>query len=76
MKEIAKLFCSRLVPAHCDFFNNMPRRCAIPRDSPKFFKILRIEMKNYSHYHKDGNVMDQSSMDIDLFNTNFLSDEI
>jgi hypothetical protein len=27
----------RLVPAHCDFFNNMPRRCAIPCDSQKFF---------------------------------------
>jgi hypothetical protein len=26
---------------------NTPRRCAIPRDSPKFFKILRIEIKNY-----------------------------
>jgi hypothetical protein len=41
----------------------------------KFFKILRIEMKNYSHHHKNGNVLNRSSMDIDLFNTN-LSDEI
>jgi hypothetical protein len=56
-------------------FQNMPRRCAIPRDSPKFFEILRIEMKNYSHHHDNGNVLNQSSMDIAPFITN-LSDEI
>jgi hypothetical protein len=56
-------------------FLNTPRRCAIPRDSPKFFKILRIEMKNYSHHHDNGNVLNQSSMDIAPFITN-LSDEI
>jgi hypothetical protein len=33
------------------------------RDSPN---SLRIEMKNYSHYHKNGNVLNQSSMDIDF----------
>jgi hypothetical protein len=28
------------------FFQNMPRRCTIPHDSPKFFKkFLRIEWK-------------------------------
>jgi hypothetical protein len=31
----------RHVPAHSNFFNNMPRKCAIPRDNPKFFKILK-----------------------------------
>jgi hypothetical protein len=36
-----------LVPAHCDFLGNMSRRCAIPRDSPKYFKILRIFLKYY-----------------------------
>jgi hypothetical protein len=41
----------------------------------KFLKILRIEMKNYSHHNDNGNIMNRSSMDIDLFNTNFL-DEI
>jgi hypothetical protein len=56
-------------------FLNTPRRCAIPRDSPKFFKILKIEMKNYSHHHDNGNVLNRSSMDIALFITN-LSDEI
>jgi hypothetical protein len=45
------------------------------RDSPKFFKIFRIEMKNYSHHHDNGDVLNRTSMDIDLFNTN-LPDEI
>jgi hypothetical protein len=45
------------------------------RDSPKFFKILRIEIENkLSHPHDNGNVSNRSSVDIDLFNTN-LSDE-
>jgi hypothetical protein len=54
---------------------NMPRRCAIPHDSPKFFKILRIEMKNYSHHHDNGNVLNRTSMDVAPFITN-LPDEI
>jgi hypothetical protein len=41
----------------------------------KFLKILRIEMENYSHHRDNGNVINQTSMGIDLFNTN-LSDEI
>jgi hypothetical protein len=41
----------------------------------KFFKILRIEMKNYSHHNDNGSVLNQPSMDINLFNTN-LSDKI
>jgi hypothetical protein len=45
------------------------------RVSPKFFKILRIEMKNYSHHHDNGNVLNRTSMDINLFRTNLL-DEI
>jgi hypothetical protein len=45
-------------------------RVAEVRVSPKFFKILRIEMKNYSHHHDNGNVLNRTSMDIDLFNTN------
>jgi hypothetical protein len=32
-------------------------------------------MKNYSHHHKNGNVLNQTSMDIDFFSTNLL-DEI
>jgi hypothetical protein len=36
---------------------------------------LRIEMKNYSHHLDNGNVLNRSSMDIELFNTNLL-DEI
>jgi hypothetical protein len=75
LKQDSGYKCFRRVPAHCDFLGNMPRRCAIPRNSPKFFNILlRIEMKNYSH-HKNGNVLNQSSMDINFFRTN-LSDEI
>jgi hypothetical protein len=29
------------------FFQNVSWRCAIPHDSPKFFKISRIEIENY-----------------------------
>jgi hypothetical protein len=43
-------------------------RVAEVRVSPKFFEILRIEMKNYSHHHKNGNVFNRTSMNIDLFN--------
>jgi hypothetical protein len=51
-------------------------RVAEVRVSPKFFKRLRIEMKNYSHHHKNGDVLNRVSMDIDLlFSTNLL-DEI
>jgi hypothetical protein len=53
------------LPPGLTFFKHV----AEVRDSPKFFKILRIEMKNYSHYHKNGNVFNRTSMDIDLFNT-------
>jgi hypothetical protein len=41
----------------------------------KFLKILRIEIENYSHHHDNGNVLNRTSMVIDLFNTNLL-DEI
>jgi phage antirepressor YoqD-like protein len=40
----------------------------------KFFKILRIEIKNYSQHNDNGNVMNQSSMDIDLFNINLYNE--
>jgi hypothetical protein len=40
-----------------------------------FFKILRIEMKNYSHHLDNGNVLNQTSMDIGPFIANLL-DEI
>jgi hypothetical protein len=33
--------------AHCDIFRTRGSHAAEVRDSPKFFKILRIEMKNY-----------------------------
>jgi hypothetical protein len=42
------------------------------RDSPN---SLRIELKNCSHHHDNGNVLNRTSRDIDLFNTNLL-DEI
>jgi hypothetical protein len=38
----------------------------------KFFKILRIEMKNYSHHNGSRDVLNRTSMDINLFNTNLL----
>jgi hypothetical protein len=41
----------------------------------KFLKILRIEIENYSHQHANGNVVNRTSMGINLFNTN-LQDEI
>jgi hypothetical protein len=47
-------------------------RVAEVRDSPN---SLRIEWKIISHPHDNGNVLNRSSMDIDLFNTNLL-DEI
>jgi hypothetical protein len=41
----------------------------------KFLEILRIEIENYSHHHDNGNVLNRTSMDTGLFNTNLL-DEI
>jgi hypothetical protein len=61
----------RLVPSEICF----SERVAEVRDSPKFFTILRIEMKNYSHHLDNGNVLNRTSMDINLFNTHLL-DEI
>jgi hypothetical protein len=55
------------VPSRTDILGNMPRRCAI-QNSLKY-----LELK--SHHHDNGNVLNRSSMDIDLFRTN-LSDEI
>jgi hypothetical protein len=40
----------------------------------KFLKIIRIEMENYSHHHDNGNVMNQTSMGINLFNANLQDD--
>ena len=51
------------------------KNCAIPRDKENSFKLLRIEMENYSLHDDDGNVLNRTSMDIALFNMN-LSDEI
>jgi hypothetical protein len=68
----------RLVPAHCDFLRTRGSHfcfAAEVRDSPKFFKILRIEMKNHSYHHDNGNLLNRSSMDIAPFITN-ISDEI
>jgi hypothetical protein len=50
-------------------------RVAEVRNSPKFFKILSIEMKNYPHHLDNGNVLNRTSMDIAPFITS-LSDEI
>jgi hypothetical protein len=45
------------------------------RDSPKSLKYSEFFFKILSHHDDNGNVLNQTSMDIDLFNTN-LSDEI
>jgi hypothetical protein len=47
------------------FFLNTSWRCAIAQ-------ILKNWMKNYSHHHKNGNVLNRTSMDIDLFNKNLI----
>jgi hypothetical protein len=39
------------------------------------WKLLRIKIENYSHQHDNGNASNQTSMGINLFNTN-LPDEI
>jgi hypothetical protein len=58
------------------FFLNVSWRCAIPRDKQNSFKkLLRIEMKNYSHHNDNGNVLNRTSMDIGPFTTN-LPEEI
>jgi hypothetical protein len=48
---------------------------AIPRIRKILLKLLRIEIENYSHHHDNGNVLNRTSMGIDLFNTD-LQDEI
>jgi hypothetical protein len=50
-----KIYITRRVPAQTDIFITrgshfcfaVEARCPIPHDSPKSFKILRIEMENY-----------------------------
>ena len=42
--------------------------CAIGSRQENSFKLLRVEMENYSHPHDNGNVLKRTSMDIDLFN--------
>jgi hypothetical protein len=39
------------------------------RNSPKFSKILRIEIENCLHHHDNWNVLNRASMDIDLINS-------
>ena len=58
-----------------DLFFMIQNYCAIPRDKENSFKLLRIEMENYSLHDDDGNVLNRTSMDIALFNINLL-DEI
>jgi hypothetical protein len=58
-------------PPELTFF----KRVAEVRDSPKFFRILRIETENYSHHNKNGNLFNRTSTDIDFFSTSLL-DEI
>jgi hypothetical protein len=48
---------------------------AIPRVRKILLKLLRIEIENQSHQHDNGNVLNQTSMGIDLFNT-YLLDEM
>jgi hypothetical protein len=36
-------------------------------------KLLRIEIENYSHHHDNGNVSNQTSMGIDLFESHYYS---
>jgi hypothetical protein len=57
------------------FFERVAEVRNSQNSSQNSFKILRIEMKFFSHHHKNGNVLNRTSMDIDLFYTN-LSDEI
>ena len=49
--------------------------CAIASRQGKFFEIIKNSNGKLSHQHENGNVLNRSSMDIDLFNAN-LSDEI
>jgi hypothetical protein len=66
-----KLECNRQVPAYSDFvFEHVAEVRDTPRQGKLFSKILRIEMENYSHHHDNGNVLNSTSMDIDLFNIN------
>ena len=48
--------------------------CSIPRDKENSFKLLRIEMENYSLHDDDGNVLNRTSMDIALFSINLLNE--
>jgi hypothetical protein len=57
-------------PLILPFFERVPEVRDTLRQT-KFFKILIIEMKNYSHHNDNGNVRNRSSMDIYLFNTNY-----
>jgi hypothetical protein len=58
----------RRVPARTDIFITC-------RGGARWPKFLRIEMKKYSHHDDNGNVLNQTSMDISPFITNLL-DEI
>ena len=46
----------------------------LPRDKENSFKLLRIEMENYSLHDDDGNVLNRTSMDIALFSINLLNE--
>jgi hypothetical protein len=59
---------TRLVPARTDIFITC-------RGGARYLAIAQNSFKILSHPDDNGNVLNQSSMDIDLFNTN-LSDAI
>jgi hypothetical protein len=56
---------SRGVPADSDILGNSARYLATRKIIKNSFKIL-------SYHHDNGDVLNRSSMDIDLFNTNLL----
>jgi hypothetical protein len=43
---------------------------AIPRDKENSFEIIKELNGKLSHHHDNGNVSNETSMGIDLFNTN------
>ena len=57
------------VPSHGGFFECGTQRAIASRQG-KFFEIIKNRNGKLSHHHQNGNVLNQTSMDIYLFNTN------
>ena len=58
----------QLKVAFCGTLANQFLICAIGSRQENSFKLLRVEMENYSHPHDNGNVLNRISMDISQFN--------